>query len=261
VDYHLSIAGDRSGPHTQFRIIEDIREGRLKGDELIWHVGMSDWQPLRTMREFDGFWPVSDEMRNEAEAARKKARAELDRPRPWLRFWARTLDHWWFSPLLFLSLGRWVPAVPPVFSDVPLMRDLWLNAIALLPLLLYVPVEAWLLSRFGSTPGRALMRIQVRRLDGGLPHFSQALRRSFQVYLRGMALGIPLAGQIAMLWSRQVLLQRGVTPWDEANETKVEHGEPESWRFLVLSGIVVGVMVTTFLTALKLAEQMSDLPK
>lgn len=63
MEYHLSIAGERSGPHTQFHIIEGIRDERLKGDELLWHVGLQDWQPLRTVREFEGFWPVSEETR------------------------------------------------------------------------------------------------------------------------------------------------------------------------------------------------------
>jgi hypothetical protein len=57
-----------------------------------------------------------------------------------------------------------------------------------------------------------------------------------------------------------ILMQRGVTPWDETNETKVEHGEPEPWRFLVLTGIVVGVLITTLLAAARIASQMSDLP-
>jgi hypothetical protein len=127
--------------------------------------------------------------------------------------------------------------------------------------LIYVPLEAWLLSSFGSTPGRALLRVQVRRLDGGLPAFSQALRRSFHVYWKGLALGLPFISLVAMLWARQTLLQRGITPWDEANETRVEHGEPEPWRYLVLAGIILGIAITAMLVVGRLAEEMSRLPK
>src|SRR5437667_8868679 len=100
MEYHLSSAGERSGPHTQFQIIEGIREGRLQGDELVWRVGLQDWQPLRAVTEFESFWPLSEEMRLQAEHARMLARAELDRPRPWLRFWARMLDYFWFMLVL-----------------------------------------------------------------------------------------------------------------------------------------------------------------
>jgi uncharacterized RDD family membrane protein YckC len=260
VDYHLSIAGERTGPHTQFHIIEGIRDERLKGDELVWRLGMEEWRPLRTMQEFEDFWPVSEDTRLQAEAARNLARAELDRPRPWMRFWARVLDYMWFSLTLVLVVGSWLPAMPPP-RNMPLLEQLLLESLALLPLLLYVPVEAWMLSRFGSTPGRALLCVQVRRLDGGLPTFTQALRRSFQVYVRGLALGLPLVYLVAMMWSRVTLLQRGATPWDETNETRVEHGEPEIWRYLVLAGILLGVFVTAMLVAGRVAEDMSHLPK
>ena len=34
MEYFISTAGDRSGPHSQFQIIEKIRDGGLKGEEL-----------------------------------------------------------------------------------------------------------------------------------------------------------------------------------------------------------------------------------
>jgi uncharacterized RDD family membrane protein YckC len=261
MDFHLSIAGERSGPHTQFHIIEGIREGRLKGDELLWHVGMPDWQPLRTVREFEEFWPVSEETRLQAEAARSIARAELDRPRPWIRFWARTLDYLWFSQVFMLVLVPFLPHTTAPSAEVPLLGPVWMVVVAILSRLLYVPLEAWLLSRFGSTPGRALLLVLVRRLDGGLPDFRQALRRSFQVYVQGIALQLPYVDLIAMLWARMRLLRHGATPWDEANQTRVEHGEPEPWRYLVLGAVILGVVVINALAFGSLVEEMSHLPK
>jgi uncharacterized RDD family membrane protein YckC len=260
VDYHLSIAGERSGPHTQFHIIEGIRDERLKGDELIWRLGMDGWQPLRSMREFEDFWPITEAAREQAEAARKVARTELDRPRPWLRFWARMLDYMWFFLFVLTIVGPWLPKEPPRLEHNPFLSHLVLDLFVLVPMLLYVPVEAWLLSKFGSTPGRALLRVQVRRLDGGLPTFTQALSRSFQVCVKGLALGLPLVYLIAMWWSRIMLVQRGVSSWDESAETRVEHGEAETWRYLVLFGIILGVAITVVVAAAGMAE-MSHLPK
>lgn len=256
MDYHLSISGERTGPHTQFHLIEGIREGRLKGDELVWHVGMPDWLPLRDVREFEGFWPVTEEARQQAEEVRKLARAELDRPRPWIRFGARIFDYTWFSLALRVVLNPWLAGVQYEPSSAMVLMHV-ANSLALL---LYVPLEAWMLARFGTTPGRTLLRVQVRRLDGGIPPFSQALRRSFHVFVRGIGIGLPIITFLAMAWSRLVLLRRGATPWDEASETRVEHGEPETWRYMVLFAVIFCVTLADMMAAGALAGEMSPLP-
>jgi hypothetical protein len=260
VDYHLSIAGERSGPHTQFQIIDGIRDGRYKGEELAWRLGLTDWQPLRTLADFEGFWPVSEETKQQAEAARQLARIELDRPQPGIRFWARWPDYIWFVPLYLLAASPWLPDEPSGLPTEPWAQHLLFDALRVLMFLVYVPVEAWMLSKFGTTPGRALLRVQVRRLDGGLPLFSQALRRSFQVFIFGMGLGLPVVNLVAMFWSRASVMRRGVAPWDESNETRVEHGEPEPWRYLVLIGVILGIFITFALLAGRVMEEMQHLP-
>ena len=64
-----------------------------------------------------------------------------------------------------------------------------------------------------------------------------------------------------MIWARLRLLQRGATPWDEANETRVEHGEPEPWRYMVLAAVIVSVAVVDMIALGQMAEEMSRLPK
>jgi hypothetical protein len=125
-------------------------------------------------------------------------------------------------------------------------------------MLFYVPVEAWCISRYGTTPGKALLRIQVCTLEGGLPTFRQALVRSFLVYVKGMGLGIYVVPLFTMSYSRVVLMQSGKTSWDRACGTRVEHGEPEMWRFLVVIAIMMGI--TFFLTVglLLMSHEMMD---
>jgi hypothetical protein len=160
-----------------------------------------------------------------------------------------------------ILLGPFMPRDPNVILESPFLRYFpW----GTLLFLLYVPLEAWMLSRFGTTPGRALLRVQVRRLDGSLPSFQQALRRSFQVFIKGVALMLvpPFIQFFSMMWSRLLLEQRGVSSWDEDNETRVEHGEPETWRYLVLTGVILGVLMTLLLVLGQLdAANMSRLPK
>lgn len=261
MEYHLSSGGGRSGPHTQFYIIDGIRDGRFTGNELVWRRGLESWLPLKEVEDFSGYWAPSPEVLEKAQAARQLARSELDRPQPWLRFWARVLDYTWFT----LGLGIVASILLPVSAVIGIQKLAMMHVpVDALALLLYVPVEAWLLCRWGTTPGRALLRIRVRRLDNGLPDFRQALLRSFQVFIKGMGLGLPFISLFAMAWWRLRLKEKGVAAWDEANETRVEHGEPEVWRFLVLAGILLGLalMVAVALSmSAEMMEAMSRLPK
>jgi uncharacterized RDD family membrane protein YckC len=242
-DYHLTIADKQSGPHSQFYIIQGIREGRLHGAELIWRLGMEGWQPLRELEDFSSYWPLTPEAQAKVDAEKELARArtELDQPQPWLRFWARMLDLTWFFCAFTLFLGFTLPE-----SAVQWLGRMDRPPIPLEPfvLLLYIPLEAWMLSRYGTTPGKSLLRIQVRTLPGSLPTFRQAMLRGWLVYLKGLALGLPFISMFMMLWWKYRLVQNRVTPWDETSETRVEHGEPEPWRYVLLTGIVLGVAMT-----------------
>jgi uncharacterized RDD family membrane protein YckC len=251
-DYHLTIADKQTGPHSQFYIIQGIREGRLRGTELIWRLGMEGWQPLRELEDFSSYWPPTPEMLAKADSAKELARTSLDQPQPWLRFWARMLDVTWFFCVVILVTGFVLPE-----SAVQWLAQANRPLIPLEPfiLLFYVPLEAWLLSRYGTTPGRSLLRVQVRTLAGGLPSYRQALHRSLSVYVKGLALGLPFISMMVMIWWKFRLMQTRVTPWDESSETRVEHGEPDSWRYVVLVGIVLGVAMTfTFVLVQKWPE-------
>jgi uncharacterized RDD family membrane protein YckC len=267
VEYFITIAGERTGPFSQYQVIERIREGSLSGAEPAWHKGLENWIALRQFDEFDGYWPLTDDQISRAEHARAVARAELDRPQPWLRFWARIFDCIWF---MFI-----VSAFSNLLLPQRTQEELILSMVRIAPFLysivfaLFIPLEALLLSRRGMTPGKALLRIQVRRQDGTLPTFPQALRRSAQVYVRGLGMalllpfGLPALPVLSMAWSLRLLRQRGTTSWDEANGLRVEHGEPETWRFLVVAAVVGFVIVAGVFFTLQFMEAMKNgsLPK
>src|SRR5262245_30802965 len=72
--------------------------------------------------------------------------SQVVRVRPWIRFWARGFDACMYGLLLML--------VFPVFFFA-IGSNLLLGWIGYLPFgLLYLCVEAFLLSRFGTTPGK-----------------------------------------------------------------------------------------------------------
>ncbi|HSI61865.1 MAG TPA: RDD family protein [Candidatus Saccharimonadia bacterium] len=243
-EYHLNIAEKQTGPHSQFFIIQGIREGRLHGAEMVWRIGLEGWQPLRDLEDFSSYWPPSPEVLAKAESAKELARTELDRPQPWLRFWARMIDLIWFCCAFFIIVHM---LMPEAMKQITIFAVRWYIPMEPFILLFYVPVEAWMLSRYGTTPGKSLLRIQVRTLPGALPTFRQAAHRSFLVCIKGLALGLPFISMLVMLWWKLQLAQARPTPWDETAETRVEHGEPEGWRYMLLVGIVLGVTMTFIL--------------
>lgn len=238
MEYFLSIAGERSGPFTQFQLIERIREGSLTGTELAWQKGAPEWRPLKSLEEFVPYWPLTPEQIAQAAEARRIARVALDTPQPWLRFWARTMDYVWFG----MACGLLASVV--LSDQKAWLGNSWtMQLMGFLTHALFIPVEAWCLSQYGTTPGKSLLRIQVSQQGGGFPTFQQALKRALLVYVKGIALGITLPALFTMSLARIRLVQTSTTSWDRDCQTRVEHGEPELWRFLLLSGMVFAMMV------------------
>jgi len=199
-----------------------------------------------------------------AENAMLIARSELDRPRPWLRLWARIIDYLWFTVTIWMIIGLALPQ-----SALDWLVKLYFKGAPLDPviLLLFVPVEAWMLSRRGTTLGKALLRVQVCRLDGTLPSYKQAIQRSLLVFVKGFAMGLFLLSLFTMSFSRARLLQRGTTSWDETTELRVEHGEPEVWRYVLLfcAALVMllgaGIAFSLSPPVMEVIKAMEDLPK
>ncbi len=257
MEYFITSAGERTGPHSQFNVIERIRDGTLKGDELAWHMGISEWKPLRELHEFSDYWKPTPEIIAEAEHVRQVARMALDTPQPWLRFWARTMDYVWFSMLFSMLLNlllpqtsAWIEAARAnlmLGQAITQAQTIFLILFPTAMFLLFVPLEALWLSRRGTTPGKSLLRIQIRRLDGALPTFHQALLRSLLVFVKGtfLCLILPFPQLFIMSWCRIRLVQLGTTSWDEQTSLRVEHGEPEPWRYLVVA-VIVGFMALMF---------------
>ncbi|MEY4483901.1 MAG: hypothetical protein RL693_1353 [Verrucomicrobiota bacterium] len=261
MEYHLSIAGQQSGPHSKFSLITRIRAGELTRDVLCWRKGLTEWQPMGSLIDFEDCWPEEEESAPGNGDPAVATEPGLNKPRPWFRFWARMLDYMWFGGLVWMLLSVILPQEQLEWIMRMLLAGAPLNSMVFL---LYVPLEAWLLSWRGTTPGRALMRIQVVRDDGGLPTFEQALWRSFQVFVKGVALLLPVANLFAMAWWRVRLMQKGATPWDESSRTVVVQGALEKWRYVVLA-VVVAIMAFGMALSMALSkelmEQMQNLPK
>gem|GEM_PF-853887 len=86
----------------------------------------------------------------------------------WMRFLARITDYSLFYIFIAFSTS---------FLPYFLGMSFYLGLIAAAPFL-WIPLEAFLLSRYGTTPGKSLFRMRVQNAVGGNLSFMQALKQA-----------------------------------------------------------------------------------
>ncbi|MFC7205980.1 RDD family protein [Comamonas endophytica] len=199
----LWLGGSPQGPVSAQALEALLHQGKMAQHSLVWKKGLSDWISLAQLADL-----------------RKSGALQLEPGLPfdlalagaWRRFLARMLDLCAISAPIAL-LGWLLLQQIPGFA-------LWLQrpsapfqlTLALLPLALLV--EAGIFTRFGSTPGKALLGVMVLTPDGQRPTGAQYLRRQWGVFYYGLAMGLPLLSLIAMA-AQGLSLQLGEpTPYD-----------------------------------------------
>ncbi len=105
---------------------------------------------------------------------------------PWLRFFAR----WWLDYSLWSAIISFIYIV--ILRVRPVPGDFGDALITIVGMALFIPVEALLLHKFGTTPGKFAMGIRLESIQGGNLSWEEALRRSCNVYVQGCGCCIPL---------------------------------------------------------------------
>jgi protein-export membrane protein SecD len=137
---------------------------------------------------------------------------------PWIRYWARVFDMLLFSVITGLVLGILFPRFFETTSSPG--SDLWFS---LLVMLLWVFVDALLISKFGKTPGKWLFKVNVAAAVGGRLPFRKALNRSFKVWWRGIGMGLPIVSLFTLVYAYRQLKKNSVTTWDRDEGCIVAH--------------------------------------
>ena len=132
--------------------------------------------------------------------------------RPWVRYWARFMDYAVFS----FIVGLFAPS----FAQIP---NQFVQSMIII--FIWIFVESILLSSWGRTPGKWLLRTSVKDISGKKPSFPQALKRSFLVWIMGMGLGLPIIPLFTLLAGYNKLNSDGITIWDRKVGTIVEHSK------------------------------------
>jgi len=100
-----------------------------------------------------------------------------------------------------------------------------------------------LLSTWGSTPGKSLLKITLRSSTGDKLSFSSALNRSFSVWWRGLGTGFPIASLFTLIVAYKNLSGNGVTTWDREGNFSVSHNRIGALRTIIAILFFVGFLI------------------
>lgn len=161
---------------------------------------------------------------------------------PWRRLLAFNLDYELCLLLLYavLSLGFHVN----ITKGSGLLSLLY----AYLALMLQVLIEPWLLHRFGTTPGKAIMGIYIETESGERPTCVQARARTWKRFWYGLGASIPILSLVRM-W------QKGYRPcrdcescaWDSENELVCLIHDRKAWRGWIMAAAYAGCVAVNVL--------------
>ena len=150
----------------------------------------------------------------------------LERPyHPIRRLFARLTDYALVTLLLeiiFVTIIRIRPVTDFISNIIT-----WTNV------LISIPVSAWMLLRFGTTPGKWLYGLGVRSENGDKLCFRDSMLREWNVLKLGMGFHIPL-WSTWRLWNSFRDYQEGEMEWDQRAEYQYATWNPVRKRLLTV---------------------------
>ena len=227
----------KCGPATVPDVLSLVQMGELTPDTRGWHAGCGQWMPLRELPALADFLQEKQEeealpeVPGETEAPSPgvpDGAVRVYLPSPAVRLLARLVDMALYLALVYgVIYVRQIPFNAFLLPSCPL---LWVAFVAL---------EAGLVSSLGTSPGKALLGIQVRRVNSGPMTLGCALSRASMVFVCGMGMMVSLLPLFMMGYSWWMLRSRGISLWDARCATLPLMLKPASVARQILAVCVV----------------------
>lgn len=211
--------GQQRGPIPEDQFVLLFQDGSLPGTTLVWTEGLKEWAQAKNI---DNLVPSS--LNPPPPPVMPGPTAFAPPPiqeyfpsgpqiRPWVRYWARYFDVILFALLAGMVLGF-------IYEPALEMND---TLLGILLVFVYVFVEPCILSSWGTTPGKALLKVRLRKSNGKKPNYREALSRSFNVWIRALGLGIPIIAIFTQIYAYKRLTKAGITSWDRDGDFRISH--------------------------------------
>ncbi|HML96499.1 MAG TPA: RDD family protein [Thermodesulfobacteriota bacterium] len=152
--------------------------------------------------------------------------------RPWVRLIARTTDYWIVGIFLFTVMA----IIDYDFLTLISSNRVTDTLFGMVGIFIWVFIEPFFLSRFGTTPGKYVLGTYVLNEDKSLLSYKSALNRSIGVWFNGEGLGIPILSLVTNYIAYDRLKNNGITNWDKAGNFLVIHKKIKfSFSLLILA--------------------------
>jgi hypothetical protein len=234
--WYYSQDGQQLGPISEEELRRLLEEGSLSSESLLWCEGMPEWLAAD---EIERLSPLKDEGQQlvvSHDLPRWHYEPSGEQARPWVRYWARGFDISLFGIGIGVLLGLfYAPALE--------INDAVLGIIIVF---IYIFAEALMLTIWGITPGKALLKVRLRNGDDSRLTYAQAMSRSFKVWLYGLGCGLPIVKLITHINAYNKLNTDGITSWDAEGGYTVSHQEIGAWR-LILAVLVLAAVVAVMI--------------
>ena len=280
MEIHIHINGQKIGPLTIYEVKEGLRSGKINTDCMAWIKGMEEWKPLRDCDPFKESIEVQladashetiiiTEKERETIAQVYSNNEKINKPRPWIRLWARIIDF----PILILpgliflraylgedKLNAYMgqEALRNVFEQNQTAQPelTTLITITMTICISWIITETLILSCFSTTLGKWILNTNISDAEGKRFGVKSALVRSFNVCFRGCGLIIFPFVFICPVISYFSLTKRNTTSWDHAQAIKVNHKDLSALRIM---GAVLMILITQNIYGLLLTSPDSQI--
>lgn len=174
-------------------------------------------------------------------AEKLKEEQELSQVRPWIRFWARTID----ISIILLPLGFiWFSLFPNIYRlDSKYACGF---GYSIINFLIWAFIEALLISKWGYTPGKWILNVKVRDKNSGNLIYNKSFKRILLVLLYGYGLCVPIISAIANIISYRTLVLKGITKWDERMDVVVTHQKIGVYKIILAIFLLIALPIAMF---------------
>lgn len=168
----------------------------------------------------------------------------------WFRYFARIIDITIGTMILGLGIGIILGLFLLILGiEMDILSQIPEYLFMIFTLLIYFIVEANVISSFGTTPGKKLFGITVYQADGNYLDYLTSIKRTFSVWLKGLALSLPIISFITLFMAYNRYTDHGITSWDEKYDVKVSFQPIGVFRQVIgisLWLIVLGINISAY---------------
>lgn len=232
--------GEKVGPIHDFEVRKKIESGELAPTTPAWHEGLGEWRPLAKIELFTREFELLEKPQPNKETEDKFDKLITSPPLPppptshyIRRFWAR-----WFD--LQLYAGIWWIAMWGAGQNIEAaLTNQWILFFQFVP---WFVLEAFLIYKFRTTPGKWFLGIKVLNKDGTPLDLSASTRRSLRVMFTGVGFAYQPLALFCQALSLFTAKRLGEALWDYVGSHKLETAPLRPARVISLVILFFGAL-------------------